>query len=106
MNKEASTETLIQEKGCTVAPRIRPSDIDEAIKEVAFYVFPNTLLTVCCLTLQNGYNVTGESACASPENFNQEIGEKVAFDNARNKIWALEGYLLKQKLHEQSLKGE
>lgn len=103
MNKDASTETMIQELGCTAALRLTPSDIDDAIKDVAFYVFPNTLLTVCCLTLQNGYNVTGESACASPENFNQEIGEKVAFDNARQKIWQLEGYLLKQKLYE---KGE
>ena len=60
----------------------------------------DSCLTVCCLTLSNGYTVTGESACASPENFNAEIGEKIAFDNARAKIWALEGYLLKQKLSE------
>ena len=106
MNKDASTEIMIIDKGCNVAPRITPSDIDDAIKDVAFYIFPGTQLTVCCLTLQNGYNVTGESACASPENFNKEVGEKVAYDNARQKIWALEGYLLKQKLHEQSLKGE
>lgn len=100
MNKNASTETMIQELGCTTAPRITPSDIDAAIKNTAFYVFPDTLLTVCCLTLQNGFNVTGESACASPANFNQQIGEKVAYDNARQKIWALEGYLLKQRLFE------
>ena len=103
MNKDASTEQLIQEKGCTTAPRITPSDIDDAIKDVAYYVFPDTLLTVCCLTLQNGFNVTGESACASPANFNQEIGEKVAYYNARQKIWALLGYMLKEKLYE---KGE
>lgn len=104
MNKNTSTESMIQELGCTTAPRITPSDIDAAIKDTAFYVFPGTLLTVCCLTLQNGFNVTGESACASPANFNQQIGEKVAFDNARQKIWALEGYLLKQKLFEQENK--
>ena len=51
--------------------------------------------------LANGFTVTGESACASPENFNAEIGRKIARDNARNKIWAFEGYLLKQKLYEQ-----
>ena len=84
MNKNASTESMIQELGCTTAPRITPSDID-----------------VCCLTLQNGFNVTGESACASPANFNKQIGEKVAFDNAKQKIWPLAGYLLKQKLYEQ-----
>ena len=106
MNKDASTEQLIQEKGCTTAPRITPSDIDAIIEDVAYYVFPNTLLTVCCLTLQNGFNVTGESACVSPDNFNKEIGEKVAYDNARQKIWQLSGYLLKQNLYEQYLKGE
>ena len=66
-------------------------------------MFPKTQLTVCCLTLRNGFTVTGESACASPENFNKEIGEKIAFENARNKIWVLEGYLLKEKLF--NLKG-
>ena len=86
----------IMNSGCD-----RVSDIDDLIKDVAFYVFPETLLTVCCLTLQNGFNVTGESACASPANFNQQIGEKVAFDNAKQKIWPLAGYLLKQKLYEQ-----
>lgn len=60
-------------------------------------------LTFCVLVLRNGFTVTGESACASPENFNKEIGRKVAFDNAKAKIWALEGYLLKEKLHQQSV---
>jgi len=55
---------------------------------------------VCVLTLKNGFTVTGESACASPENYNQEIGEKIAKENAVDKIWPLEGYLLKQKLFE------
>lgn len=44
--------------------------------------------------------MTGESACASPENFDPEIGRKIAYDNAFNKIWLLEGYLLKEKLHQ------
>lgn len=101
MTESYSTESMIQELGCTTAPRITPSDIDELIKDIAFYVFPDTLLTVCCLTLQNGFNVTGESACASSANFNKQIGEKVAFDNAKQKIWPLAGYLLKQKLYEQ-----
>ena len=101
MSQDISTEALIQKLGCTTAPRITPQDIDDLIKDVAYYVFPETLLTVCCLTLQNGFNVTGESACASPANFNKQIGEKVAFDNAKQKIWPLAGYLLKQKLYEQ-----
>ena len=57
------------------------------------------MFTACLLTLENGYNVLGESACVSAENFNAEIGKKIARDNAKNKIWQLEGYLLKDKLH-------
>lgn len=56
------------------------------------------LLTFCVLVLKNGFTVTGESACASPENFDEEIGRKIARQNAVSKIWALEGYLLKEKL--------
>lgn len=58
------------------------------------------LLTFCVLVLKNGFTVTGESACASPENFDAEIGCKIARQNAVNKIWPLEGYLLKQQLFE------
>ena len=50
------------------------------------------------LTLKNGFMVVGESACASPANFDAELGKKIAHDNARNKIWALEGYALRNRL--------
>lgn len=58
------------------------------------------LLTFCVLVLKNGFTVTGESACASPENFDAEIGRKIARQNAVEKIWPLMGYALKQKLSE------
>ena len=82
------------------APRITPERLEEVIVDEAYHIFEGTQLTVCCLTLLNGFTVTGESACASPENFNAELGMKIARDNAKNKIWALEGYLLKQALFE------
>jgi hypothetical protein len=94
---EAQIEAEIQAKGLN-APRLTPTMIDETIVSEQYHVFPSTTLTVCALTLRNGYIVTGESAAASPENFNQEIGRKIARDNARNKIWALEGYLLRQSI--------
>lgn len=97
---EATTESMIQAKGLN-APRLTPTLIDAAIKAEDYHVFPGTMLTVCCLTLQNGFTVVGESACASPANFDAEIGRKIARDHARNKIWALEGYLLKERLHSQ-----
>jgi len=83
----------------TQAPRVTREQIDRVIVDRAFHRLTSTL-TVCVLTLANGFTVTGESACASPENYDREIGEKVAFDKAREKVWLLEGYLLRQRLHE------
>lgn len=60
-----------------------------------------SLLTFCVLVLRNGFTVTGESACASPENFDAEIGRKIARQNAVQKIWPLMGYSLKDKLANQ-----
>jgi hypothetical protein len=97
-NGDMPTELMIQAKGLN-APRLTPTDIDATIKGVQYHVFPGTTTTVCCITLRNGYAVTGDSACVSPENFDAEIGQHVAFKNARDKIWALEGYLLKHDLY-------
>lgn len=102
------------------APRITPADVDAVIIEELYFTGadasfairgqstkpltgdPLALLTFCVLTLKNGFTVTGESACASPENFDAEIGRRIARKNAYEKIWPLEGYLLKQRLYEQN----
>lgn len=97
MNDEAAIEKEIQRKGLT-APRLTPTDIDGQIVAEQYHVFEGTTLTVCCLTLRNGFTVTGESAAASPENFDREIGQRIARDNARQKIWPLEGYTLRNYL--------
>lgn len=94
---EQAIETEIQTKGL-IAPRVTPALIDAIIVNEDYYVFPDTTLTICMLTLRNGFSVTGESAAASPSNFDEGIGRKIARDNARNKIWMLEGYLLKERL--------
>jgi len=101
MRNEAEVEAEIQAKGLN-APRLNPGMIDDAILLVDYHVFAGTTLTVCALTLRNGYVVTGESAAASPANFNEELGRKIAYDNARNKIWALEGYALRERLTAQA----
>ncbi len=121
-SNEAALEKEIQSKGLN-APRLTPAMIDSVIASEHYFTAGDgyagaaaltveeggtieppeqlDLLTFCVLILKNGFTVTGESACASPENFNAEIGRKIARDNARNKIWLLEGYLLRQRLHEQ-----
>lgn len=94
---EAAIEAEIQAKGLT-APRLTPALIDAQIIAEQFHVFPGTTMTICALTLRNGFVTIGESAAASPENFDEAIGKRIARDNARGKIWALEGYNLRSKL--------
>jgi hypothetical protein len=111
-------EQEIQDKGLT-APRVTPDRINEVIASEHYFTAADgvqnndlpeqtvdqlSLLTFCVLVLINGFTVTGESACASPENFDAELGKKIARTNAVNKIWPLEGYLLKQQLHMQNSK--
>ena len=112
---DESIEQEIQAKGLT-APRITPADIEANIRaETYFTAFDGfmaddrdmtmqdadalKLLTFCVLVLRNGFTVTGESACASPENFDAKVGRKIARQNAVQKIWPLLGFALKERLH-------
>lgn len=99
MKDDDSIEKEIQAKGLT-APRLTPKDIIDSIVSEQYYIFPGTVVTVCCLTLKNGFNVIGEAAPVSSDNFDVEIGEEIAYEKAKEKIWALEGYLLKEKLYQ------
>ena len=94
---EAAIEAEIQEKGLN-SPRLTPQHIDAQIAHEDYHVFPGRRLTVCALTLRNGFIVTGESSVVCPENFDAGMGRKIARENARNKIWELEGYLLRNAL--------
>lgn len=101
MVSDDEIEKEIVTKGLT-APRITLEHIEQTIIGEEYKVFEHTNLTVCMLVLRNGFTVSGESACASPENFDAELGKKISRQKAKDKIWMLEGYLLKQTLFEQS----
>ena len=118
---DATIEQEIQAKGLT-APRVTPADVEANIASEHYFTAadgyrsapcfdpngqpadclpppaPLELLTFCVLVLKNGFTVTGESACASPENFDAEVGRKIARQNAVQKIWPLLGYELRTKL--------
>ena len=96
---EAEIENEIVAKGLT-SLRLSPSEIDDCICSEEYHVFSNRRTTACILTLKNGYAVVGDSSCVHSDNFNAEIGRKSARENARNKIWELEGYRLRSKLFE------
>ncbi|WNO06036.1 Gp49 family protein [Rhodoferax mekongensis] len=109
-------EAEIKAAGADKAPRVTPADIESSIVSEHYFTATEALvgqergpewqatpkeldlLTFCVLVLRNGFTVTGESACASPENFNAEIGRKIARENAIQKLWPLMGYALKEKL--------
>lgn len=103
-------EQEIQAKGFT-ALRITPADIEANIAGEFSFTVGNAaralqcpasqsmdLLTICVLTLKNGFTVIGESACASPENFDVDLGRKIARRHAVSKIWPLMGYELKSRI--------
>lgn len=111
---EQDLETEIQAKGLT-APRVTPADLQANISSEHYFTaeqgaeaaapsygdkYPQSLslLTFCVLVLKNGFTVTGESACASPENFDAALGRKIARQNAEQKIWPLMGYALRSRL--------
>lgn len=113
------TQQEIEVKGLT-APRVTPADIEAEIASEHYFTaldgvmyetgsidgnytrvadhVPLGLLTFCVLVLRSGFTVTGESACASPENFDAEIGRKIARQNAVAKVWPLLGFRLRDRL--------
>ena len=122
---DQAIEQEIHDKGLT-APRVTPADIEANIASEHYFTARDgrrgalvdgtyvgrerpqhneadlaalDLLTFCVLVLRNGFTVTGESACASPENFDAELGRKIARQNAVAKVWPLMGYELRSKLH-------
>ena len=118
-NPDQIIEAAIVAAGANVAPRVTPADVEANIISEWYFtagdgvhgaqtlgrpdvtsVYDSALdlLTFCVLVLRNGFTVTGESACASPENFNAEIGRRIARENAMAKVWPLMGYALKERL--------
>lgn len=113
---DTQIEQEIRAKGLT-APRVTPADIEANITSEFYFTAadgvegasghrPNSvragtalgLLTFCVLVLRNGFTVTGESACASPENFDAELARKIARQHAVDKLWPLLGYALRERL--------
>ena len=115
MENLKSPVTEAELAGKAVKPRVTVCDVEDAIAGEYYFTpaeavesyageqiptFPSMhIFTICVLVLQNGFIVTGESACADPENYNAEIGMRIARKNAVDKIWPLLGYQLKDKLH-------
>lgn len=123
IDAEKQLEARLQAKGLT-APRVLPEDLDNEIASVHYFTAlqgarmegrdymdkigqvcePSPrkpelgLLTFCVLVLKNGFMEHGSSACASAENFDENVGRTIAFKNAREKLWSHLGFRLRDQL--------
>lgn len=80
--------------------KLNIEDIEGVIVSKSFTILPSGKTMICELILKNGFSVRGEASVVSLDNFVQEIGEKISYENAVDKVWQVEGYLLQQKLYE------
>lgn len=83
-----------------VVPRLTDAYLESLIVQESYYQFPGTRLTVCCMVLTNGWELSGEAACANPDQFDPEVGKRQARKNTLKRVKAREQYLLRQRMFE------
>lgn len=79
------------------APRITREIIDAALNHHVF--LHSGTMTVCILVLHNGWKAVGTSAPADPANYDSDVGERYAYEDAIRQLWPLMGYALCDRLH-------
>lgn len=99
----ARAEALSMRKEQLLPDRVTPEYMLNRIQETSFII--SGTMTICVIRLDNGFQVTGESACVDPKNYNKEMGEKIAHDNAFNKLWPLFGFLLTERRYQGVVAG-
>lgn len=97
MESETLKATEAESAANATAPRVTLENMQGKIVSED-YIVHESILTICILKMQNGFYVVGESAPASPANFNAELGRKFAYENAIRQLWKLEGYSLRDAL--------
>ncbi len=83
----------------------REDAANQGMKTARYVPWELQVITICLLTLRNGFTIVGKSACAHPDNYDQKIGEKIALRDARAQMWPLLGYNLRERLFAQSRAG-
>lgn len=96
MESEALKTSEAESAANAVAPRVTLASMEAKIVYTNFY--NHDLLTMCVITMENGFHVVGESAPASRDNYDPELGRKFAYENAIRQLWKLEGYALRDRL--------
>lgn len=96
---DEQSEEVRQRLG-SVAPRVTLDSMLAKVAKEEYWIPDGTVLTVCVITMRNGFHIVGKSAPASPQNFDPLLGEKFAKEDAIRQLWQLEGYVLREKLAE------
>lgn len=78
--------------------RVHPRDVDAAIQKIEYVVLPDGRTTICLLTLDNGFTARGEASCVDIANYNKLVGEDIALQKAKDKVWELLGFRLADML--------
>lgn len=106
-------EEILQRLSEQPAPRVTEAQIKARISAVDYIYMrmlrsasDNDCGTICNIRLDNGFIVRGESNCVDPANYNRQIGEKIAYENAFAKLWQLFGFLLAEEQHRLKKQGE
>lgn len=103
-DSESKLNSFTESKGLEKPKtKLTKDDVLSTIKGEDYTILNDGRTTICQLTLKNGFTVVGFSACVDPKNFDKELGQSIAKDNAVEKVWELEGYLLRQRLFEKGL---
>ena len=99
-DKFISEQELEKKIESTPAPRVTKEQIEARIEKIHTAKLPwSETVTICEIKLDNGFSVRGESACVNPENYDKEIGDKIAYDNAFRQLWPYFGFMLAEDQH-------
>ena len=114
--QEVTPVTESELKARSLAPRVTEKELRDNIATVNFINVGKAiartdepdheshhLLTLCILALQNGFTVVGQSACVSRENYDEEIGQRIAYEDAKRQVWPLMGYALRDQLAKEAV---
>ncbi|EMF7386147.1 Gp49 family protein [Vibrio parahaemolyticus] len=87
-------QEMMEELGCT-DKRVKPQDIVDRIEEIDFQTvtLAGNKFMYCGIKMKGGFVVVGKPAtCIDPENWRDQIGRQVSFNNTFEEIYKLEAY--------------
>lgn len=96
---EQALEAQIKAKGLDQAPRVTPAAIDAMIASQEL-IKVDELGMLCAITLHNGMKILGKNlGSVSRENYDEGIAKQKAYEDARNQLWPLAGFMLAEDIH-------